>query len=129
MDELAVKALIIGISIFVTLIITTVVITEFFQIGQIYKSVGETDVSFESQFDEFNKFNDATNEFNGLDVKNYINKYKNDDRIDVCVDDECEDIELEDICDTETNISGCSDQYSASLEQTDRGYKINFALR
>ena len=129
MDELAVKALIIGISIFVTLIITTMVIGEFFQINQIYKSMGETDISFEAHFNELDKFNDATNEFNGLDVKNYIKKYENNDSVVVCVEDVCEDINLDAICNTKYNVGACSDQYSAKIEAINNGYKITFSLR
>lgn len=126
MDELGIKALIIGVGIFVTVLITTVLIAEFFQINQIYKSVGETNVSFESNFNELDKFNDSTNEFNGLDVKNYIKKYENNPTVEVCVDDVCGDIDLNRICNREVNISGCSDRYTASLEKTNKGYKIVF---
>lgn len=126
MDEIAVKALIIGVGIFITIVITTVVIAEFFQINQIYKSVGETDVSFESQFNELDKFNDSTNEFNGLDVKNYIKKYENNESIEVCVNGVCEDINIHSICDKESNLSGCSDPYRAELEKTNKGYRIIF---
>lgn len=121
MDEIAVKALLTGVGIFVTLIIVTVVIMEFFQIGQIYKHVGETDVSFESQFNEFDKFNDTNNIFNGLDVKNYIKKYVDDDSVEVCIDDKCSDINLNNI--------NYANEYKASLEETTKGYRIIFSLR
>lgn len=127
MDEIAVKTLIIGVGIFVTILITTVIIGEFFQINQIYKSVGETDVSFESRFNELDKFNDSTNEFNGLDVRNYIKKYEDNASIDVCVNDVCEDINIDNICNKESNLNGCSEMYSSKLEKTTKGYKIVFS--
>lgn len=122
MEETGVKALLIGVSIFITLIIVTVVIMEFFQIGEIYKSVGETNVSFESKFDEFSKFNDSNNIFNGVNVKNYIKKYKNDDSVDVCINSICND-------NININIINNSDEYTPTLEETNKGYKIVFSIR
>jgi len=128
-DEIAVKALLVGVGVFITIIITTLIIAEFFEIRQIYKHVAETDVSFESKFDELSKFRDPSNEFRGIDVKNYIKKYKNDGRIELCVEEKCEDeIDLKAICDKEIDggIKNCSDIYNAKFEDTNVGYRITF---
>lgn len=85
MDEIVTKAIIIGVSIFVTLLIVTVLIFEFTQIRSVYKITAETNVTFEERLDEFDKYRDSNNYFNGLDVKNTIEKYKNDDTVDVCI--------------------------------------------
>lgn len=133
MDEIAVKALLIGVGVFITILITTVIIAEFFEIRQIYASVAETDISFESKFDELDKFKDPTNEFSGLDVKNYVKKYENNDRIYVCIDEKCEDDirgtdYLKQICDRDIDggIKNCSDIYRSTFEETNVGYKITF---
>ena len=70
MDEIATKSIIIGVSIFITLVIVTILIFEFTQIRSIYKTTAETNVSFEDRLDEFDKYRNSTNYFNGLDVKN-----------------------------------------------------------
>ncbi len=85
MDDIVTKALIIGVSIFVTLIVATVLILEFTQIKDIYRGVAETNIRFEDRLNEFDKYKDSNNYFNGLDVKNTIEKYKNDEGVQVCV--------------------------------------------
>ena len=87
MDEIGTKAIIIGVSIFVTLIIVTVLVFEFTQIQDIYKVTAETNITFEDRLDEFDKYRDSTNYFNGLDVKNTIEKYYNDKTVEVCIKD------------------------------------------
>lgn len=122
MDEIATKALIIGVSIFVTLIIITVVIFEFTQIKEIYKGVGETDISFEERLDEFDKYRDSNNVFLGLDVKNTLEKYKNNNVVDVCVEqggiDVCEDVTI--------NEQDYNKQYVSTFEEIGSKYKITF---
>ena len=51
-DEISTKAIIIGISIFITMFILTVIIFEFNEIQNVYKQVAETDISFEERLDE-----------------------------------------------------------------------------
>ena len=86
MDEIASKAIIIGVSIFVTLIIVTVLVFEFTQIRDVYRITAETNITFEDKLDEFDKYRDSNNYFNGLDVKNTIEKYRNDKTVDVCLE-------------------------------------------
>lgn len=124
MEEVGVKALVIGVSIFVTLVIVGVVILEITHIGEIYKHVGETNVSFESKFNELDKFNDPNNEFNGLDVKNYINKYREEDAVEVCLESalSCGDmISVDSIID--------SDLYKATLDSINSTHRIVFEIK
>ena len=87
MDELSTKAVIIGVSIFVTITILTVVLLEFTQISDIYEHVGETNITFEERLDEFDKYRDKNNVFSGIDVLNTLSKYKNNALVDVCVNE------------------------------------------
>jgi len=120
LEELGVKALLIGVAIFVTLLITSIVMLEFFQIGEIYKHVGEVNPSFEERFDKLDKFRNVNNVFTGLDVKNYINKYKNDNNIKVCLDNGT--------CDDPNNIP-YNEEYSPGLESTGNKYIITFTKK
>lgn len=87
MNELSVKAIVIGVSIFVTVIILTVIVFEFTEIQRLYSNVAQTDVSFESRLDEFDKYRDSNNDFNGLDVRNTLKKYEYESQVSVCVND------------------------------------------
>ena len=124
MDEIATRAIIIGISIFITLIIVTVVIFEFSQIQKVYKVTAETDVTFEERLNEFDKYKDSNNDFRGLDVKNTISKYEYDDSVEVCVQEaalKCSDIIIEE--------SDYNKKYSASLEEMNNINRIIFRER
>ncbi len=119
MDEIAVKAVVIGVSIFVTLLIVTVVIFEFSEIKQLYKQTAETNITFEGRLDEFDKYRDSNTEFYGIDVQNTIDKYENDKSVDVCVSENCSDsIEL--------TREEYSKPYISNLEQKNGIYIINF---
>lgn len=122
MDELGVKSVIIGVSILVTLTIVTVIILEFSQISNIYKATGETNITFEENLDEFNKFKDSGNEFNGLDVKNTVQKYKKNSMVNVCVG------LVDPVCDDEINIprENFEDKYTAEFTEENEIYKITF---
>ena len=126
MEEIGVKTIVIAVSIFITLIILTILILEFSHISEIYKNVGETNVSFEAKFDELDKFRDSNNTFTSLDVINYIKKYEEDKSVQVCVKSSCNDT---------NNISMLSDyetrynEYYAILETTNEGYKIVFNIK
>ena len=122
MDEIATKAVVVAVSILVTLTIVTILILEYSEIGEIYKGVGETNISFEGQFDELDKFRNSGNVFNGIEVRNFFKKYKDNKTIDVCVDG------LAEVCNDFVDITGLlsTDEYKASLEETTIGYKIIF---
>ena len=125
MDDISIKALIIGVSIFVTMLITTVVLFEFQQISNIYKGVAETDITFESRLDELNKYDDSNNEFYGLDVLNTVEKYRHEDTINVCLGEEtwglCKDV----ITDADVAFDS---KYTSKLEKTNKGYSIIFEV-
>ena len=59
MDDLGVRAVVIGVNIFVTLTIISLVIIMFFQMGEIYGMVANTDTSI------YNKFDDVYSMYNG----------------------------------------------------------------
>jgi len=121
-DEIATKSIIIGVSIFVTMMIATVVLFEFSVIADIYESTGETDITFEEKMDEFNKYKDMNNEFNGLDVRNTVAKYKNNGLVDVCIG------ELSPTCNDSITISEneYKDMYSPRFTQVNGRYLITF---
>ncbi|MDD2627416.1 MAG: hypothetical protein PHR25_02630 [Clostridia bacterium] len=125
MDEISTRAIIIGVAIFVTMFITTVVILEFTHIREIYKNVGETDVSLESKLDELNKYKDSINEFNGLDVRNTVEKYKNNKTIEVCINNGggyiCSDINISE--------SQYTDIYTSELISISKGIRILFSKK
>lgn len=123
MDEITTKAIIIGVSIFVTIIILTVIIFEFSQIQSIYKITAETNITFEDRLDEFDKYRDSNNYFNGLDVKNTKAKYSSDKSVDVCL--KTGGVE---VCNDSLNISDgeYNREYKASLEEIGNKFKIVF---
>lgn len=126
MDEISTKALIIGISLFITTVIITIVVFEFTTIRDLYKGVAETDISFDSQFDEFDKYRNSANIFSGLDVKNTSNKYKNNDLVEVCINDPSTGLRCLDTID-EPLIS-YKDKYISRLEEINNRYRIIFGL-
>ena len=126
MEEIGVKTIVIAVSIFITLIILTILILEFSHISEIYKNVGETNVSFEAKFDELDKFRDSNNTFTSLDVINYIKKYEEDKSVQVCVKSSCNDTNnISMLSDYETSYN----EYYAILETTNEGYKIVFNIK
>lgn len=79
MDNLSNKALLIGASLLVTIIITTAVIGIIGQIQEVYAQVYTTDVSLRNQFGEYDMYNNSKKI--GVDLKNAVNKYLNDPRV------------------------------------------------
>lgn len=126
MDEIGTKAIVIGVSIFVTLLILTVIILEYDQIQELYKFVGETDISFEQRLDELDKYRDSNNEFTGLDVRNTLKKYSTDKSISVCISSGAGEI-----CDDGINTEGLDykEKYMATLVEQTKTFKIIFTLR
>lgn len=123
MDDIVTKALIIGVSIFVTLLVATVLILEFTEIKGLYRGVAETEIRFEDRLDEFDKYRDSNNYFNGLDVKNTIEKYKNDKTVQICeeIDDEG-NID----CDVTITSDKYNKQYRARMDETSSKFIIIF---
>lgn len=126
MDEISSRAVVIGVSVFVTLVILTVILFEFNQIQNIYKDVGQTDISFENSLDELDKYRDTNNIFSGLDVRNTVKKYKKNLNIKVCVMSDGEEQ-----CDDNINVENLDykKEYVPSFDETTNIYKILFSER
>lgn len=73
MDNTINKALMIGVSLFVTVIIATSVIGVVNQIKKVYAGISNTDTSISSRFGEFTKYEETNR--TGLDMINAANKY------------------------------------------------------
>lgn len=126
MNELSVKAIVIGVSITVTIIILTVVIFEFTEIQKLYSNVAQTDISFESRLDEFDKYRDSNNDFNGLDVRNTLKKYENETQVKVCINNGTSEV-----CDDsiDENSLVYNRKYISSLDDTSGINKIIFTIK
>lgn len=74
MDYMSNKALIIAVSLFVTMAIASAVLFTINQVKTVYKQVYETDVSIQSSFSEFDEYDDTLK--TGLDMVNTAKKYK-----------------------------------------------------
>lgn len=83
MEDVGIKSVIIGTSIFVTLIIVSLIFVSFNHMKEIYSLVNETDTSINSTF---NTYYDQYNgrEVTGLELLNILKKIE-DDEIDVTV--------------------------------------------
>ena len=126
MDELATKALIVGVSIMVTLIIVTVVIFEFTEIKKVYKGTAEANITFESRLDEFDKYRDSSNIFTGLDVKNTIAKYVDDNLVDVCLQVQPDELVCSDI---QISKEQYNKEYSCDFQTSSNKYTIIFTAK
>ena len=74
MDVLANKAIIIGVSLFITIAITSGIIAMMGQVKNIYKDVYKTDISIQDKFSEYDKYDNTTK--TGIDMLNTAKKYK-----------------------------------------------------
>lgn len=125
MDEITSKAVTIGVAVFITVIIVTVIMFEFDQIQNIYAKVGQTNISFENSLNEFDKYRDSNNVFSGLDVKNAIKKYKNSN-VSVCIMEGSTEK-----CDDSININALDykKEYVPNFDESTNVYKITFVER
>lgn len=123
MDEIATKAITIGVAVFITIVIFTVVLLEFGQISDIYSQTAETNITFEDRLDEFDKYRDSNNRFIGLDVVNTVAKYKDDTSVQVCVD------EGSLICGNSINIGkeDYNKRYRAEFTEVNGIFRIKFS--
>lgn len=80
MDEISIKTILIGVSIFVTLVIFTVFFLVFGQMRTLYSDVNDIDTSIKSRVDNvYDKYNGAKQ--NGVDLVNAIRKYEDYDLV------------------------------------------------
>lgn len=75
MDDLGVRAIVIGVNIFVTLTIVSLVIIMFFQMGDIYGIVASTDTSIYNKFDDVYSIYHGKVE-SGIGLLNTIKKFE-----------------------------------------------------
>lgn len=79
MDYMSNKALIIAVSLIVTMIIASGILYTINQIRQLYKQVYETDTLIQSNFDEFSAYDGGEKTY--LELMNAIKKYKDSDTV------------------------------------------------
>lgn len=82
MSYISNKALIIAVSLMITMAIASSVLYILNQTKQVYKTVYETDTSIQSRFDEFDTYDGA--EKTGVDFINVVKKYLDSDVVYVC---------------------------------------------
>lgn len=75
MDDLSVRAVIIGVNIFVTMTIVSLLILMFFQMGEIYGLVASTDTSIYNRFDDIYSIYEGKIE-SGIGLLNTIKKFE-----------------------------------------------------
>lgn len=75
------KALLIGVGVFITLSITSIVIVIFGQVKDVYKQVYNTNISLKDRFGEFDKYNGSI--MSGMDMYNTYKKYRNNPDVEV----------------------------------------------
>lgn len=75
------KALLIGVGVFVTLSIASLVIVIFGQVKDVYKQVYNTNISLKDRFGEFSKYNGSI--MTGMDMYNTYKKYRNNPDVQV----------------------------------------------
>ena len=75
MDDIAVRTVIIGVNIFVTVLIVTIVVIMFFQMGEIYGVVATTDTSIYNKFDDIYSIYHGKVE-SGVGLLNTIKKFE-----------------------------------------------------
>lgn len=73
MDVISNKAIIIGVGIFVTIIITSAIILIIGQVKDIYSGVYKTDISIQNMFGEYDMYNNTYK--TGIDLLNAAKKY------------------------------------------------------
>lgn len=76
MDDITTRAIVIGVNIFVTLAIVSIIIVMFFQMMQIYGTVRDTDTSIYTTFNNITSMYSGRT-MNGLGLLNTIKKYEN----------------------------------------------------
>lgn len=83
MEDSVSRAIMFGVGIFITLIITSGVIGIFSQMKNIYADVDKTNTTITSRFGEFARYDNTT--LTGMDVINTANRFYNDNLVTVVV--------------------------------------------
>lgn len=79
MDYMSNKALLIGVGLFVTIVITSGVIFTVDKLRDVYKRVYETNTQIEANFDEYDAYENS--EKTSLDMLNTAKKYRDSDTV------------------------------------------------
>ena len=75
MDDITTRTIVIGVNIFVTIAIVSIIIVMFFQMQDIYKVVSSTDTSIYNRFDDiYSKYNGKT--VTGVGLLNALKSYE-----------------------------------------------------
>jgi len=77
MNAITNRAIFIGASLLITIVITSAIILVITQVTGIYQRVYNTDISIRKQYDEFSAFDHHATK-TGMDLLNVVNKYRND---------------------------------------------------
>lgn len=83
MDEISNKALMIGVALFVTIIITSGVLYTLGEMKEIYSKVYETNISLQDMFSEYDEYDNTKK--TGIDVLNTVKKYKDDNLVEIYI--------------------------------------------
>lgn len=81
MSEISNKAIIIAVSLLVTVAITSSIIMVLGYFKDIYNTVDKTDISLRKMFDEFDVYDNTV--MTGLDIVNTYNKYKDNPTVNI----------------------------------------------
>lgn len=84
MDEISNRALLIGMGVFVTIIITSGVFYALNQMKVVYSQVYETNISLQDMFGEYEEYDNTTK--TGIDILNTMKKYRNDSLVTITID-------------------------------------------
>lgn len=83
MNTVTNKAIVIAVGIFITIAITSAILTSINLMRQVYADVYETDITISSGFQEFDVYDGTTK--TGLDLLNALNKYYNSSNVRITV--------------------------------------------
>lgn len=83
MEYMSNKALVIAVSLIISMSIASAVILVINQVMTVYKQVYETDTSIKSGFDEFDSYDNTTK--TALEVLSTVKKYKNNSLVEIIV--------------------------------------------
>lgn len=86
MDEISNKALLIGVGLFVTIIITSGVLYTLGEMKEIYSQVYETNISLQDMFSEFDEYDNTLK--TGIDILNTAKKYKDNNLVQIFINNQ-----------------------------------------
>lgn len=117
MDEISNKALLIGVGLFITIIITSGVFYVLSQMKDIYSQVYETNISLQDMFSEYDQY-DNTNK-TGIDLYNTVKKYRNNSLVIIKVGNAVQDKEtfISNNSSEDSQVILGSEKYITTLEK------------